>query len=104
MEKSGSVILGRISTHTTKAFTESILNTASITITALQLGIDRNNLTDSPRYNDIRMNFHVGKNVLELSVADLEQHVLLLVQDSRESSPAVSASERPLPCSRHSVI
>jgi hypothetical protein len=50
------------------------------------------------------MKFHVGKNVLELSVADLEQHVFLLVQDSRESSPAVSASERPLPCSRHWVF
>jgi hypothetical protein len=101
-------IRDRKSTHITKAFTESILNTASITITALKLGIDRNNLTDGLRYNDIRMNFHVqetvGKNVcLELSVADLEQHVLLLVQDSRESSPAVSASERPLPCSRHMV-
>jgi hypothetical protein len=104
MEKSGSVILGRISTHITKAFTESILNTASITITDLQLGIDRNNLTDSLRYKDIRMNFHVGKNILELSVADLEQHVFLLVQDSRESSPAMSASEWPLPCSRHRIL
>ncbi len=67
MEKTGSVILGRTSTHITKAFTESILNTASITITALQLGIDRNNLTDGPRYNDIRMKFHVINSSEECS-------------------------------------
>jgi hypothetical protein len=94
----------KTSEHITNTFTEIILNTAGITITALQLGIGENNLTDGLRYNDIRMNFHVRKNVLELSVADLEQHVLLLVQNSREPPPAVSARERPLPCSGHGVL